>query len=48
MTTNLDAEWARIIAEIKQCEKEHPNAAKIAREIRREQKRNKERDYDER
>lgn len=39
-----EAEWARIIAEIKRCEKEHPDAAKLARAIRREQKLNKERD----
>lgn len=39
-----EAEWARIIAEIKRREKKHPEAAKIARAIRGEQKLNKERD----
>lgn len=42
--TQMDAEWARLIADIKRLEKEHPNASKVARAIRFEQKRNKERD----
>lgn len=44
--TDLDKEWARIIADIKRCEREHPEAAKIARAIRREQKLNREREIE--